>query len=512
LSAEVLFCNKIKYFCRPIRLASVRAGPPKFADSDLIPGPERGIFRLYSKQVIPQMALKDLEIKYAARRQRDYKLFDGEGLYVLVRPGGSKLWRLKYAFDGKERTLSLGKYPAVTAAVARQMRSDAKALLAEGIDPGEEKKAKKRKKAPLDLFEPIARAWHANRLEELDEAHAARVMSRMERDVFPALGQRPITEITAPEVLEVVRKVEARGALDISRRVKQGIGQVFRFAIASGWATNDPTISLNDALKPKPRVRHMAKVSLAEIPALVTAIQNYDGEADSRRRETTRDALFFTLLTWVRTSETRFATWSEFENLEGPDPLWRLTAERMKMAREHLVPRSRQVTELLLRRRGESDGPFVFPGEKHGKPISSNTMIYACYRMGYLGKQTVHGFRGLGSTWANEAECYRPDWVEMALAHEDEDEVRGAYNSALYLTPRRHMLQDWADELLGHPQVDQVDEVPLASKPAKSGAARSTVQARTRAHSQAFPPSPERRPYWQRPGRTQLPPKLRPWS
>lgn len=259
------------------------------------------------------LALKDLEIKYAARRSRDYKLFDGEGLYILVRPGGSKLWRFKYAFDGKEKTLSFGKYPAISAAAARQLRGDAKKLLAEGIDPGEEKKVKKRLRDPLLHFEPIARAWHANREEELDDAHAARVMSRMERDVFPALGQREIGTITAPEILEVVRAVEARGALDISRRVKQGIGQVFRFAIASGWATNDPTLSLNDALKPKPRVKHMARVPLTELPALVTAIQGYDGEASPRCRETTRDAMLFTLLTWARTSETRFATWDEFE-------------------------------------------------------------------------------------------------------------------------------------------------------------------------------------------------------
>jgi integrase len=452
------------------------------------------------------MALKDLEIKYAVRRARDYKLFDGEGLYVLVRPGGSKLWRLKYAFDGKEKTLSLGKYPAVSAAAARQMRTDAKALLAKGIDPGEEKKAKKRLQAPLELFEPVARAWHANRVAELDEAHAVRVMSRMERDVFPALGKRDIKSITAPEVLEVVRLVEARGALDISRRVKQGIGQVFRFAIASGWATTDPTISLNDALKPKPKVRHMAKVSLAELPGLVSAIQNYDGEADSRRRETTRDAMLFTLLTWVRTSETRFSEWDEFEDLEGENPLWRLSAERMKMEREHLVPLSSQVVEILVRRRSASNDRFVFPGEKPNKPISANTMIYACYRMGYLGKQTIHGFRGLGSTWANEAECYRPDWIEMALAHEDEDEVRGAYNSALYLTPRRRMLQDWADELLDGPRIAE-------ARPKKDivrrAAAMPILRAKGAGATGRLPPVAERLPHWQRPAMRIALPKLR---
>lgn len=393
------------------------------------------------------MALKELEVKYASRRQRPYKLSDGGGLHLLVQPSGSKLWRLKYRIEGKEKLLSFGKYPDVSLAVARKMRSEAKALLAEGKDPAGAKKAAKGLPKSPGLFELIARAWHANRKDGLDPAHADRVIRRMERDVFPSLGKRPIEEITPPEVLLVIRAVETRGALDISRRMKQNIGQVFRFAIASGWAKTDPTISLNDALKPKPPVRHRARVPMSELPTLVKSIRAYDGEENGRRRETTRDALLLTLLTWVRTSETRFAKWDEFENLEGDVPLWRLSPARMKMSREHLVPLPRQAVEILLRRKRWSNDEYVFPGEKARRPISENTMIYACYRMGYLGKQTVHGFRGLGSTWANESEDYRPDWVEMALAHEDEDEVRGAYNSALYLTPRRRMLQAWADHL-----------------------------------------------------------------
>ncbi len=396
------------------------------------------------------MALKDLEIKYAARRPKEYKLFDGEGLYLLIKPSGSKLWRYKYRFEGKERVLCLGAYPRLAAAAARQKRREAQHLLDGGIDPAAVKKMNRANKLEagtpqnVDLFEPIARAWHANRVEDLDPAHALRVLSRLERDVFPRLGARDIATITPPEVLAVIRAVEARGALDVSRRVKQAIGQIFRFAIACGWASSDPTVSLSDALKPKPRVKHMARVSVAEVPALVRAIMSYDGEATTGRRETTRDAMLFTLLTWARTSETRFATWGEFENLDGPDPVWRLSAERMKMEREHLVPLSEDVIEILRRRRCATKGDFVFPGDKAGKPISSNTMIYACYRMGYRGRQTVHGFRGLGSTWANEAECYKADWIEMALAHEDENEVRGAYNSALYLTARRRMLDDWS--------------------------------------------------------------------
>ena len=446
------------------------------------------------------MALKDLEIKYAARRAREYKLFDGDGLYLLVKPAGSKLWRFKYRFGGKERVLCIGPYPAISVIVARQKRREAQHLLDGGIDPAAVKKRNKASKEAahvpqsLNLFEPIARAWHANRVCELDPAHAARVMSRMERDVFPSLGQRDITTITAPEILAVVRKVEARGALDISRRMKQGIGQVFRFAIASGWATHDPTSGINDALKPKPRVRHMPKVPLAELPELVAAIQAYDGEADARSRETTRDAMFFTLLTRARTSEPRFAQWEEFGGLDGDEPLWRLPPERMKMEREHLVPLSSQVRELLRRRRALSDGSYIFAGAKPGHPISENTMIFACYRMGYRGRQTGHGFRGLASTWANEAERFKSDWIEWAHAHADEKEVRGAYNSALYLTPRRRMLQHWADEIFQLPPAQSCSRSRASTRLSPPSTA-----AEVKAPLRQLPA--DRAPFWQRSGR-----------
>jgi integrase len=444
------------------------------------------------------MALKDLEIKYAARRAREYKLFDGEGLYLLVKPSGSKLWRYKYRFNGKERVLCIGPYPALSAAAARQKRREALHMLDGGIDPAAAKKRNRARNveakvpATLNLFEPIARAWHANRVSELDPAHAERVISRLERDVFPSLGARDISSITPPEVLAVVRAVEARGALDVSRRVKQGISQIFRFAIASGWATSDPASSLNDALKPKPRVKHMARVPQKELPDLVRAIHAYDGEESLRRRNVTRDALLFTLLTWARTSEARFATFDEFEDLNGPEPLWRLSAERMKMEREHLVPLSQELVELIWRRRRETNGEFLFPGDKIGKPISENTMIYALYRLGYRSRQTVHGFRGLASTWANEAERYKADWIEMALAHEDENEVRGAYNSALYLTPRRRMLQDWSQVIAGTRRTEaEVSQAPQREPRLRSRAARQSIR-----------PVSDRIPYWQATGRS----------
>ena len=459
------------------------------------------------------MPLKELEVRYTQRRQRPFKLSDGGGLHLLIQTNGSKLWRLKYRFDGKEKLLSFGKYPGVSLAAAREKRRAAKELLTEGIDPGTvaaievtqaaEETVHAEVPAMLETFEAIARAWHENRESGLDPAHAGRVLRRLERDAFPDLGEKAITEITVPEILEVIRKVEARGALDVSRRLKQSIGQVFRFAIACGWASADPTVHLTGALKPRPRVKHMPKVPLKEVPALVRAIIAYDGEADSHRREVTRDALMFTLLTWARTGETRFATRDEFEDLDGPEPLWRLSPERMKMEREHLVPLSPAAAAIARRRLRATNGDWLFPGDKPGQAISQNTMIYACYRMGYRGRQTVHGFRGLASTWANEAECYNSDWVEMALAHADENEVRGAYNSALYLSARRRMLRDWAGEVEraasgkmegGQSMAQAVRLTPVVP------VARASAPAANGFRTSRLPERALRQPYWQREG------------
>jgi integrase len=408
------------------------------------------------------MALKELEARYATKRAKDYKLADGEGLYLLVRPNGSKLWRMKYRFADKEKLLSFGRYSDVSLAQARLKRAEAKLALAAGRDPGA------KDVAPAGVtFEASARAWHANREGGLDEAHAARILARLERDAFPELGASSLRTIKPADVLAMIRKVEARGALDVSRRLKQHVSQIYRFAIPQGWADTDPAAYLADLLKPKPRVRHMPRVGLDELPKLVLAIDGYDGEENPKRRAITRAALLFTLLTWARTTETRLATWDEIERLDGLEPIWRVPAERMKMGREHIVPLSSQAAALLRGLRAHSRSVHVFPGEKSEQPISQNTMIYGCYRMGYRGRQTVHGFRGLASTWANEAECYRPDWIEMALAHADEDEIRSAYNSALYLTPRRRMLQAWADYISDM----------MEGREQESGAAASVEQA-----------------------------------
>lgn len=407
------------------------------------------------------MPLTELEAKYAKRRDRSYKLADGGGLFLLVQPNGSKLWRMKYRYHGKEKLLSFGAYPTLGIAAAREKRDTAKALLAEGKDPGQSRAEMNPEKG--ETFLVVAQRWHANRASALDPAHAQRVWSRLERDVFPALGSKLMHEITPPDVLAMVRKIEARGALDISRRAKQGVGQVFQFAIACGLASTDPTAHLRGALKPRPRVKHMSRVPLAELPKLLGKLRAYDKEGE-RRSATTRDALMLTLLTWVRTKELRFAVKTEFENLDGREPLWRIPAERMKMGREHLVPLSVQAAEIAKRAIASSPNAFLFPGTTPEKPMSENTMIYALYRLGYHSRQTVHGFRGLASTWANEQlvefgdppmwiRKYHEDWVEMQLAHSEEDEVRGAYNAAEYIVPRRRMMQDWADFLGGEKEV-----------------------------------------------------------
>jgi integrase len=283
--------------------------------------------------------------------------------------------------------------------------------------------------------------------------------------------------VTSADVLAMVRAVEARGALDVSRRLKQHVSQIYRFAIAHGWADQDPAAPLTDLLKPKPRVRHMPRVGLSELPELVRAMDRYDGEETPKRRAVTRAALLFTMLTWARTNETRNARWDEFESLDTDEPLWRVPADRMKMQREHLVPLSTQAVDLLKALRALRQDEQVFPGDKPGKPISQNTMIFGCYRMGYRGRQTVHGFRGLASTWANEQERFRPDWIELALAHVERDAVRGAYNSALYLTPRRRMLQDWADAIEGM-IAGEDSAVPSIDATRGSAVSEPTLQAR----------------------------------
>src|SRR5258705_7693254 len=273
------------------------------------------------------MPLTDTRIRNARPTSKPYKLSDGGGMYLLITPDGARYWRLDYRFAGKRRTLALGIYPSVSLSNARSRREDARALLAKGIDPVMAKKATKRsaKLASENTFEAIAREWIANQRNRLAVRYSASLLARLESDIFPQIGSRPITDIDAPELLEMLRKVEKRGVIETPRRLRQLCGQVFRYAIVTGRAQHDPSADLRGALRSSPRSRGHKAMLVDEVPNFLRSLEAYDG--DPR----TRLALRLAVLTFVRTTELRAARWSEVENLDGNDPLWRIPSERMKM-------------------------------------------------------------------------------------------------------------------------------------------------------------------------------------
>lgn len=389
------------------------------------------------------MPLSDAACRNAKGEAKPKKLTDGEGLFLLVQPNGSRLWRMAYRFAGKQKTLAFGVYPHVTLEDARARRAQARRILASGQDPAEHQRAQEREKkiAQGHTFESVARAWHANVSGKWVPEHSARVLSRIERDVFPVIGARPIADIEAPEILDLLRAVERRGALDITKRLRQSIGSVFRFAIAEGRAKRNPAADLVDALKPKPKVQHFASLKANEIGEFLGKLAAYDGEAQ------TRLAILFTLHTFVRTREIRLARWAEFEGLDGKAPVWRIPAERMKMGREHLVPLTRQALAILRELRAiAGQSPYLLPSDTKEGVISQNTMIFGLYRLGYHSRLTIHGFRGTASTILNE-HGFSPDWIERQLAHVEENKIRGAYNSAEWLPGRREMMAWWSNFL-----------------------------------------------------------------
>lgn len=387
--------------------------------------------------------LSDVVCRNTKPGQKPFKLTDSAGLYLYVSSTGGKLWRCDYRLDGKRRTASLGAYPIISLAEARKARDDLKRQLAGQLDPAQVARASKRARVLLasNTFERIAREWFAMKLAGWTPSYSDRLMSRLEADVFPPLGRRAITEIEPPDVLEVIRKVEGRGAIELAKREMQVVGQVFRFAIATGRAKRDPTRDLVGALKSPGRQKHHRAMTREDLPGFLQALETYDGDPK------TRLALKLIVLTFVRTTELRAAKWQEFEGLDGPEPLWRIPAERMKMRFEHLVPLAPAAVAALQELRplcGRS--AHLFPSPSKEGFMSNNTMLYGLYRMGYHGRATVHGFRGVASTWLNE-QGYASDWIERQLAHDERDEVRGAYNSAQYLAGRREMMAAWAAHL-----------------------------------------------------------------
>lgn len=395
---------------------------------------------------MPKKALTDTAIrnaKYNRHGRSKQTLSDSGGLYLELAVSGGKWWRLSYRIGGKRKTISLGTYPAISLADARSRRDEAKKLIANGIDPSAQRQTEKREAAgrAANSFEAVAREWYDKQARLWVPHHASDVLRRMESNLFPELGDKPIAAITAPMLLLALRTIEHRGAHDLAHRVLQVASQIFRYGVATGRCERDPAPDLRGALTPH-RKRNQAAVTSEELPKLLRDIAEYHPKVGDKL---TGLALRLLAITFVRTGELIGATWNE---IDVENAVWIIPAARMKMRTEHVVPLSRQAVALLRELQNIGGGSrYVFPGRNPDKPMSNNTMLFALYRLGYKGKMTGHGFRAVASTVLNESGRYRSDVIERQLAHCERNDVRGAYNRAEYLPERRRMMQDWSDTL-----------------------------------------------------------------
>lgn len=386
--------------------------------------------------------LTDMRIRKAKPGEKPYRLADGKGLYLEVMPNGSKYWRMKYRFDEKEKRAAFGVFPEVSLAEAREKCLAARKLLASGADPSESKKELKRARAiqAASSFEAVAREWFANQEDGWTDIYASKVINSLEVDVFPRIGLKPIADIEAPHMLEIVRLVEARGVRETAKRILQRSRAVFQYGIMTGRCSRNPAadIDAETVLKRGPGVQHMARVKVLEIPQLMRDIAAYDGEI------VTRLALQFMALTFARTTEMIHLEWTEIDERAAE---WRVPAERMKMRDPHIVPLSRQALAIFEQLKSFNGAErHVFYSVQGRGPISNNTMLYALYRMGYKSRMTGHGFRGLAATVLREL-GYSRDVVDRQLAHAERNQVTAAYVHAEYLPERRQMMQRWADHL-----------------------------------------------------------------
>ncbi|TQC71038.1 tyrosine-type recombinase/integrase [Pantoea dispersa] len=386
------------------------------------------------------MKLNARQVSAARPKDKPYKLSDGGGLYLLVHPGGSRYWRLKYRFSGKEKLLSLGVYPEVPLADARAKRDEAKRLLAAGQDPGEVKQAEKQAQrvAVTNSFEELALEWHAHKREGWSKGYADDILEYLRKDVFPWIGRRAITEIKTTDMLSVLRKMEQRGVLDKLKKTRQACRQIFTYAVITGRAEQNPVTDLAGALK-APKQKHFPHLTADQLGDFLRALSGYTGS------RVTQYATRLLMLTGTRTIELRAAEWAEFD----PDKaLWQIPAARMKMRRPHIVPLSSQALALLEElKQLTGRGRFVFPGRNDaGKTMSEASINQVIKRIGYHGKATGHGFRHTMSTILHER-GYNTAWIETQLAHADKNTIRGVYNHAQYLEGRRAMLQWYGDFL-----------------------------------------------------------------
>jgi integrase len=387
------------------------------------------------------MALTDTAVRNAKLAEKPYKLTHGKGLYLLVNATG-KYWRLDYRFAGKRKTLALGVYPDVTLATARERRDDARKLLASDTDPSLVMAVNKR--ARLDgaqnTFEAVAREWYAKKLPTWAPTTAQKVIRQLEKDIFPWIGNRPIKDIAAPELLAALRRMESRGALELAHRMREYCGMVFRYAVATGKAERDSSGDLKGALAPVKTKHHASVTDPKKIGELLRAIDGYTGSF------MTKCALQLAPLVFVRPGELRTAEWAEFD-LDAAE--WRIPGEKMKMRDKHIVPLSEQAVEILRSIHPlTGSGRYVFPSVRTtARSMSENTVNAALRRLGYeKNEMTGHGFRSMASTLLHE-QGWPHEAIERQLAHAERNKVSAAYNYAEHLPKRREMMQHWADYL-----------------------------------------------------------------
>ena len=397
----------------------------------------------------PTNQLTELSIKQAKPKIKQYKLTDGEGMYLRVYPNGSKYWQLQFWFEGKQKILSFGVWPVISLKEARDKRFVAKKIIKEGINPIEEKKEilkshnfiqEEEKLRETTTFNMVAKEWFSRQSLQWTERHSRGVLSSLNMHVYPDLGEMPISSILKQDIISTLRKLEAEGKNETCYRIRQKIEAIFSYAEVEGHCTGNPAKGLQQILtKPQPKSQNSLPISA--LPEFLEKMI-----ADKAAIPTTVLAMKFIILTFVRTQELRFADWKEFV-IDSSEPLWVIPADRMKMRKIHHVPLSRQAVNILneMQKYSGKEG-YVFPQYYNSKKaMSENTLLYFSNRLGYSGRHTIHGFRSVASTVLNESRKWHPDVIERQLAHQESNKVRKAYNRAEHLAERRKMMQWWSD-------------------------------------------------------------------
>ena len=397
------------------------------------------------------LSLTDLQVKTAKPKAKEYKLTDGGGLYLLITPSGGKLWRFNYRFDEKYKTLFFKSYPEITLSDARKARDDARKLLANGVDPGAIIKAQKEQtqiqsEISANTFKKVARDWLQKNSPAWSESHVKTITSRLDRDVYPAFGDRAVTSITRKDVKTLMEKVEARGTIETADRIKLYCRQILRYALNNGLIEANPVDDMKDILSKRKPGHHAALTDPKEVASLLRAIDGFEGSF------IVKCALKLAPLLFVRPGELRQMEWNEidFESLDGGSPEWNIPAHKMKMKEPHVVPLCKQAVAILRELQPiTGNGIYVFPnGRTTERPMSEVALLAALRRMGCSKEEmTPHGFRAMARTILDEVLQFRPDFIEHQLAHAVKDPNGRAYNRTAHLVERKKMMQTWADYL-----------------------------------------------------------------